>query len=184
MSALRYYDIATGTWKTLATVQGPQGPQGATGPAGPAVLDFQRLWCTAGAYRTTSFVGTVAYHVPEITATMGAPNLIINLNLPVPFWWDTTHQNGLIRKDDAAYHYIYTGLRLLPADQDGISTGLSVTTQHSAVDTYMNGLTRRTFRCAANTNYQLQAIMGGGNGGTWNYNKSVDCWLEGRAFAQ
>lgn len=36
MTALKYWDAATGTWKVISSVPGPTGPPGATGATGPA----------------------------------------------------------------------------------------------------------------------------------------------------
>ena len=193
MTVAKVWDPVSGSWTTVAT--GPTIAQHnalaarvttleANKDKG-ALLDFQRVPCTnVGAYRTSSFTGTVAYHVIELTATLAAPNMIMTLSLPVPFFWEITHTNYLIRKDDAAYHYLYSGIRVLPADQDGLTISSGITTQHSAVDQFMHVTIRRTFRCAANTSYQAQAIMGGGNGGTWNYMKDPGTFIEGKAWAQ
>jgi hypothetical protein len=42
MTALKYYDTVSGTWKTIGSTQGPQGPQGpqgVQGVAGPPTLE-------------------------------------------------------------------------------------------------------------------------------------------------
>lgn len=163
---------------------GPQGPKGDKGDVGSPTLFCQSLVCTANAYRTSSFNGTVAYHVPEITATMGNPTLSIVVPAQsVPFWLEASHQNGLIRKDDAAYHYLYSGLRLTPADEDDLTIIKQVTTQHSSVDQFMSVQTTKRFRCKAGQAYTIQGIMGGGNGGIWNYIKDAGCFLDVKAVA-
>jgi Collagen triple helix repeat (20 copies) len=170
-----------------AGAQGAQGPSGVEGPKGDpgddAILWRGKIWCTGGTYRAASFNGTVAYHVLEVTAVMGAPSLILAIPAQAEaFELECTHQNTLIRKDDAAYHYLYTGMRLIPNDEDGLSTALVSSMQHSGVNQFVGFNTKRTFRCKAGTAYQIQAIMGGGNGGTWNYVKSSDTFLEAKAL--
>jgi hypothetical protein len=150
----------------------------------PLVLNRQRIWCTAGAYRTAGFVGTTTYHVPEITATLGNPSLVLTIPaLSVPFFLEAEHLNGLVKKEDAAFHNVYVGLRLTPADEDGISLVKAVTTQNSSVNQFVAVLARKTFRCKANQVYTLEAIIGGGSGGTWNYFKDSNCNLEAVAMA-
>ena len=180
---------------------GPQGSIGATGPAGPtgsqgpsgvagpqgeagddAILWRDKIRCTANAYRAASFNGTVAYHVLEVTAVMSNPSLVLAVPAQaVDFELECRHNNTLVRKDDAAYHYIYLGMRLIPTDEDGIGTAMIISTQHAGVNNYEGFSIGRSFRCKAGVAYQIQAIMGGGSGGTWNYSKSYDTFLEAKA---
>lgn len=170
---------------------GATGPTGATGPKGDkgdvgnAILNCQSKHCQDVGYRSASFAGTTAYHVIELSAVLGAPSMIITVpSQAVAFWLEAHHQNGLIRKDDSAYHYIYSGIRLTPADEDGLTIIQSVITEHATVDNYMSLSTHKRFRCKAGQAYTIEAIMGAGSGGTWNYSKSSAlCFLETKAIA-
>lgn len=167
--------------------QGPQGDVGPQGPVGPAaagsVLNFQRVWGTDSNYRTTDLVGTITYHVMEQTATLGAPLIQLVYAPTVASWWECETYCQNLRKMDAAYNYVYVGLRLQPADQDGQSLAYAISTQHSTVDTFMHVTVKRTFRLAAGVSYTVQMILGGGNGGNWNYLKAGN-YLEAKAWAQ
>jgi len=165
-------------------IQGPAGVQGPKGDPGQSILWRNKIRCTAGAYRSASFNGTTAYHVLEVTATLGAPSLILTVpSQAVAFQLECIHNMALNRKDDAAYHYLYHGMRLIPDDEDGFGYVWVVTTQHNAVNQFEGFNIAGSFRCKAGTSYQLQAIMGGGNGGTWNYMKNEMTWLEAKAVA-
>lgn len=189
MTVAKIWDPATSSWVTAAT--GPTIAQhnalsdrvDALEAKKGAVLNFQRIWCTVAAYRTASFSGTVAYHTLERGAPTGSDFLLLTYNSPVPFWWECVHVNGLIRKDDAAYHYLYSGLQLGGADQDGIIQQIGIFTGHSTVMQFGSVTTKKTFRLPAGS-HTVSAIMGGGNGGTWNYMKNSNCYLEAKAWAQ
>ena len=186
MSTLKFWDGSA--WVAIGATPGPEGPQGPQGDPGPVwePLNFQRIWCTAaGAYRTADLAPLAggAIHTIEQTATLGAPFVQLSYTSAVPFWWEVYGMHQNIRKMDAAYHYCYAGLRLNAADQDGIQAVQRISTQHSTVDTFMGMGLRRTFRCGAGA-WTVSLVIIGGNGGTWNYTKSTDTYLEAKAIAQ
>jgi len=146
-------------------------------------LDVQQICGYTSAYRT-DFAGTVTWHVLERGAATGTDFLRLQITPSVDCWWDTIHQNGLVRKQDAAYHYVYCGMRLTPADADGQTQAVATSTQHSTVDNVMHVTVPFIWKLSAGIAYTLDAIMGAGSGGTWTYYKDARINLKGIAWAR
>src|SRR5580765_2004514 len=146
-------------WQDVA-LTGPAGPAGgpidaksirgqyagAQGPfAGPAGV--QQLYCDAP--------GTIP--------------LRLTFTPPVDAWLDANFLMGLVQKNDAAYHYLCGGMRLTPADVDGVNQTWHYVTQHASVNQFDHRAARRMHKLAAGTTYTLDGVVGNSNGGTWQY---------------
>jgi hypothetical protein len=144
-------------WQDIALV-GPAGPAG-----GP--LDVKVMPSSGSEVYSSSFTGTGEIQLMSNPTTP----LRLTYTPPVDAWWDAYLQLGLIQKIDANYNYLYGGLKLTPADVDGITNALELITQHASVQQFEGRGVGRIFKLAAGVTYQLDGILTGGSGGTWNY---------------
>jgi microcystin-dependent protein len=106
---------------------------------------------------------------------------------PVNVEWECS-MKFRANKVDAAYNYLQCGLRLTPADRDGIGTPYgslgqyALRTQHSAVQQYEPYEIRKTFRLVAGTAYTLDGVFSC-SAGTWDLvTSSSEFGMEARAF--
>ena len=103
----------------------------------------------------------------------------------VNVWWDIYGVIGLLRKDDAAYHYIYGAVILSPADADGATGAHHMVTQHSQVQVFEGRTLTRMFKLNAGVPYTASLQMTGGSGGGWSYYQGPNhLWLQGKAWAR
>ena len=146
-------------WQDVALV-GPQGPAG-----GP--LNAQQIFGTSEAYSSV-FTGPGGYMQLWADAASTVP-LRLTYTPPVDCWWDCWVNIGLVAKTSAEYTYMYGGLLITPADQDGVANQVHLITQHSTVQQYEGRFARRLFKLAAGTTYRVDGVVGGGSGGQWQY---------------
>ena len=182
MTAIRYYDVAAGAWKTITTAQGPPGPQGAKGDKGDvglALLDVQRMFGQNNGYRT---VTTGQQITVNAAATIG---LQLVYTPPVDCWWEVDFHMGLVQKTDAAYHYMQPSINLSPADVDGIGVmGIDTLTQHLTVQTFEPHNMRALFKLAAGIAYTTYPVVAM-SGGTWQYHQHQNhLSMFGKAWAR
>lgn len=131
-------------------------------PSGP--INIQSIWGTNEAY-SSLFTGT-----GEIQLYADNVNpLRILYTPPVNAWWEPFLHLGLISKQSAEYTYMYGGVKITPGDVDGRTNILNLVTQHASVQQFEGRFASTMFKLAAGTAYQLDGIVTGGSGGTWNY---------------
>ena len=148
-------------------------------PRGTTILNTQRKAGAVDGYTT------VAYNNAAIVSDGSGGLMQLLYTPPVPAWWVVEALVGIIYKADANYNYLYTYLSLTPADLDGATAAFQLGMQHSTVQTYECRHVRRAWRLAPGVAYTCGLILGGGNGGTWQYNTNPNIlWMEAEAWAQ
>lgn len=118
------------------------------------------------AYSST-FTGTASVAVSD-----GVSALTIAYTPPVDVVAECHTHIGIVQKHDAAYHYVYGGYLVTPADVDGITVRRQILTQNQAGPAQFGGRsTTGQHNLAAGTSYVFSARIGDGNGGTWSYHQ-------------
>lgn len=128
-------------------------------------IDIQSVFGDDSGY-TSNFTGSGTI---QLVRTGGGTPLRITYTPPINVWWECSLFLGLLQKVSAEYTYLYGGCTLSPADADGRSGALHLVTQHQAVQTYEGRIASTMFKLNANTTYQLDGVLTGGSGGSWNY---------------
>jgi hypothetical protein len=142
------------------------------------IVDVQRLNGQNNAYRAistaTSFTVDAAGTIP----------LALSYTPPVDVWWEVHANIGVLQKIDAAYHYAYGQLELLPADVDSVSSAPNILTQHTSVDDYGWRGPQRIWKLAAGTAYTCTANFSPA-GGLWQFYQGRDyMFIEGKAWTR
>jgi microcystin-dependent protein len=164
------------SWMTMALIQAGVGPQGPPGPGG-GFSNVQRKW---GAFENYVAISTAVSPISD-----GASGTMrLSLTPTVPSWWEVDGHFSIVQKLDANYNYAYGQVNLTPADQDGVSSGNSILSQHSTVQTYEPRHVTRIFRLAAGTTYTADLGFSPA-GGSWQYHAGKQYLsLEGKAWPQ
>jgi hypothetical protein len=134
-------------------------------PVGGGPLDIQSVFGDDSGY-TSNFTGSGQI---QLVRTGGGLPLRLTYTPPVNAWWEASLTLGLLQKASAEYTYLYGGCLLTPADADGRSSILNLVTQHSQVQTFEGRIASSMFKLSAGIAYQLDGILTGGSGGSWNY---------------
>jgi hypothetical protein len=131
--------------------------------AGP--LDIQVVTGDDSGY-TANFTGTGTI---QLVRTGGGLPLRLTYTPPVNAWLEVVLHLGLLQKVSAEYTYMYGGVLLTPADADTRNGCYHLVTQHASVQTMDGRQASTLFKLVAGTTYQIDGVLTGGSGGTWNY---------------
>lgn len=158
-------------WVDLQKV-GPQGPS--------PLLDFRSIYGASDTY--SAAIGPSA----TVDISNGSVPLALTYTPPVPVWWETFLNVGLLSKEDAAYGLAYVILLISPADADGGSQLNAGMTQHLTVDRYGSRSMQRTWKLNAGVAYTVKGMLSiGAANGSWTYYRGqAYLALEAKAWAR
>lgn len=193
MTAFKYWDEVTSTWKVLGSVQGPVGPAGPAGGPGPATLETfigpnapaprgdYTVWVdtdepdptAVGILNTQRLLGQGASYKAAAGGLVyadaaGTVPMRLYYTPPVNCWWEVHAEMGTIQKLDAAYHYGYLDVVLSPADADGFAYVENLEVQYNGVQTYAFRAPTGLFKLVAGQAYTVQMNFNI-QGGSWQY---------------
>jgi hypothetical protein len=115
---------------------------------------------------TANFGGTG--NIQLYASGSGTP-LRLTYTPPVNAWLEVALTVGALQKISAEYTYLYGGVLLTPNDADGRGSVYHLVTQHASVQQFEGRQVSTLFKLNAGVAYQIDGILTGGSGGTWNY---------------
>lgn len=176
MTAVKYWDPGTASWKTVSNAQGPAGPAGPVGPN--SLVAVQRKWGQNENYTNSGLAGL------QDIIDGGGGFMTLAYTPTINVWWDVHASMGLMQKQDAAYHYNVLGLQMTPGDADGMTTAVHYITQHSTVQQFEGYRLTRVFKLNAGVAYSIKMYMSP-SGGTWRYYTGAShLYMDGKAFSR